>query len=73
MIMKYLPVYQQCKCWKESTVIPGKRQRYTKRSENGHKKSLYGRMVKRERLLTRKHTGREEAEDGDACNMRISL
>jgi len=56
MITKYLPVYQQCKYWKESTAIPGTRQRYTKRSDIGHKRSTYGRMVKTERVFSQGNT-----------------
>jgi len=56
MITKYLPVYQQCKYWKESTAIHGTRQRYTKRSENGHKRITYGRMVKTKRGFSQGNT-----------------
>jgi hypothetical protein len=68
MITKFLPVHQQWKYWKESTARPGTRQRYTKGSIYGHRRSTYGRTVKTERFLTRKHTGTEEDEDGHAFN-----
>jgi hypothetical protein len=56
MITKHLPVYQQCKYWKESTAIPGTRQRYTKRHDNDHRRSTYGRMVKTERGFAQGNT-----------------
>jgi hypothetical protein len=66
MITKYLAVHQQCKYRKESTAIPGTRQRHTKRSENGHKRSTYGRMVKSER-------GFSQGNTQEQMRMRISL
>jgi len=42
------------KYWKGSTAIPGTRQRHTKRSENGHKTSIYGRTLKTREISHRK-------------------